>query len=826
MSRRAGREAIAGCLLASIGMAALVGAVFAGTAAPAGAQEKTGYQRPPEPIAKLIDAPASPWVSVGPRNEWLLLANRPPLPSIEEVAQPEERLAGIRVNPRTNGPSRTAYSDGLVLLRIDDQLERPITGLPENPKINRFAWSPDGTWIAFLVTDQEGLSLWAANVADGKARCIVGGRLNAALGRPYAWLADSKTFVVRLVPEDRGPVPPEPIVPAGPIIQESVARKAPARTYQDMLTNEHDEALFEYYMTSQIATATLDGTIKAIGEPGIHATCEPAPGGEYMLVETIHRPFSYTVPHYRFPRRVEVWDLEGRLVKPIADLPLADDVPIAYGSVPTGPRSFDWRADAPATLCWTEALDGGDGGSEAEERDQVYLWEGPFRGEPVPWFTAGQRFDDITWCQGDFALAATWWWQTRNIKVWRLQPDHPGAEPELVQDRSWEDRYNDPGEPVMTHNEYGEEVILTSVDGQKIYMIGDGASGEGDRPFLDEVLLGTWESSRLFQSKAPYYEQPVTVIDPQRPSFLIRRESVTTPPNYYVLNLATDDLSAITDFPNPTPELMGVEKELIHYTRDDGVDLTATLYLPPDYDPDADDPLPMLMWAYPQEFKSADAAGQVQGSPYRFVRVGWWSPMLYLVHGYAVLDDPAMPIVGEGEEEPNDTFIEQLVASAEAAVEEVVRRGVADRDRIAIGGHSYGAFMTAHLLAHSDLFRLGLARSGAYNRTLTPFGFQSDERSLWRASETYWTLSPFMHADKIDEPVLLVHGQADNNTGTYPEQSERFYDALKGLGATVRLVMLPHESHSYRAEESVMHVVAETVEWLDRYVKEAGPREK
>ena len=317
----------------------------------AGAQEASGYQRPPASIARLIDAPGTPWVYVGPNEEWLLVANRPPLPSIEEVAQPEERLAGIRINPRTNGPSRTAYSDGLTLQRIADGLERPVTGLPENPKLNRFGWSPDGQWVAFLVTDRQGVSLWAAAVSDGKARRVVDGRLNAALGRPYAWLVDSRSLIVQLIPEGRGPAPEKPLVPAGPIIQESVGRKAPARTYQDMLTDEHDEALFEYYMTSEIATVDLQGKIERLGDPGLHTTCEPSPDGALLLIETLHRPFSYAVPYYRFPLRIEVWDLKGRLVKQIADLPLADQVPIAYASVRTGPRSATWRADAPATLC-------------------------------------------------------------------------------------------------------------------------------------------------------------------------------------------------------------------------------------------------------------------------------------------------------------------------------------------------------------------------------------------------------------------------------------------------------------------------------------------
>ena len=414
--------------------------------------------------------------------------------------------------------------------------------------------------------------------------------------------------------------------------------------------------------------------------------------------------------------------------------------------------------------------------------------------------------------------------KTRQVRAWQVKPGNPETEPKLLIDRSWEDRYNDPGEPMERRTDKGTWVLLTANNGNTLFLSGGGASPEGDRPFLDEFDLTTLETKRLFRSEAPYFERPVRVLDIKKKLLLTRKESITEPPNYFLRDLKKNEIKQVTYFPHPTPQLINVQKELIRYKRADGVQMTATLYLPAGYSTD-DGPLPMLMWAYPQEYKSADAAGQVTDSPYRFIRVGWYSPLLWLVHGYAVLDNPTMPIIGEGDKEPNDTYVEQLVADAQAAVDEVVRRGVADRDRIAIGGHSYGAFMVANLLAHSDLFRLGIARSGAYNRTLTPFGFQSEERTLWEAPDVYFTMSPFMHADKINEPILLIHGEMDNNSGTFPLQSKRFYSALKGLGATVRLVMLPYESHSYRARESTMHTLYEMTDWMDQYVKNAPKRQ-
>lgn len=784
------------------------------------------YMMPPQILADMIDAPPTPLVSTSPDNAWLLIMHRPDLPSIEELAQPELRLAGLRINPRRHGPSREMTLSGLTFQRLRDGRQTPVTGLPDAARLSGARWSPDGRRVAFVVNTGQDLELWAVGVNDGKARRITpaGSRLNATMGLPFAWLADSKSFVVRLVPADLGPEPEAPLVPIGPTIQENLGRTTPARTLQDLLQNQHDELLFDHYMTSQIAELQWNGRLHPLGEPGVYRSVSPSPDGAFLLTQRIQRPYSYTLQFRSFPLRVEVWDRRGELVHLVADLPLQDQVPLSFGSVPTGPRSIGWRPDQPAELVWVEALDGGDGGQPAELRDRVVTLAAPFSGEPIALIELAQRYGGVMWGGEDLALVASWWWATRNQRVWQVQPGDRTTAPRLVEDRSWQDRYNDPGQPLMRANRYGRSVLLTADDGRTLFLRGAGASPEGDRPFLDAWTIATDEKTRLFRSEAPYFESPVDLIDVQGRVLLTRRESQTEPPNYFRRDLASGALTQITGFPDPTPQLAGVSKELIHYERADGVPLTGTLYLPAGYDPEVDGPLPALLWAYPNEFKSRQDAGQVTDSPHRFTRVGWWSPVLHVVRGYAVLDDPTMPIVGEGDEEPNDTFVEQLVASAAAAVEELVRRGVGDRDRMAVGGHSYGAFMTANLLAHSDLFRTGIAQSGAYNRTLTPFGFQAEERPLWEAPEVYAAMSPFMHAEKIDEPILLVHGAEDNNSGTFPMQSERLYGALKGLGGTARLVMLPHESHGYRSRESIMHLLWETDRWLEQYVKNAVRR--
>lgn len=800
--------------------------VFGSLSTPPQAQDspRMSYQIPPDHLSTLVDAPSTPSVSVGPEREWLMLMQRPELPSIEEVAAPEKRLAGLRLNPRNTGPSRARYYNALAFQPLPDGEKITVTGLGTNPRISNLDWSPDGEKVAFTLTFPDRIELWMVEVGESLARRLTELKVNDTYGRPFYWLAGSEHLIVCTVSPQRGPQPGEPAVPSGPNVQENLGRKTPARTYQDLLANPYDEEMFEWLLAKQLVELDLEGKVKVIGDPALIRSAEPSPDGNYLLVESIHRPYSYTVPVYRFPVRTEVWDRDGNVIHIVYDAPLADQIPIAYGSVQTGPRGISWRADEAATLYWSEALDGGDAGMEAEWRDQVYTLEAPFDGKAAPLIKLGLRFGGITWGDEDLALVTEHWWKDRRLKQWRIWPSQPDKDPELLQDRDYQNRYDDPGDPLMRPTKWGTSVLLTANESRTLFLVGSGASGEGDRPFLDRFDLETKRAERLFRSEAPYYEVPVKLMDAEEMRLLTRRESVDEPPNYYIRDLRSGGVEQITNFEHPTPALLGVAKELVTYQRDDGIELSGELYLPADYDT-SQGPLPMLMWAYPREFKDKQAASQVQGSPYRFVRIGWWSPLLWLVDGYAVLDHPTMPIVAEGDEEPNDTYVEQLTASAQAAIDAMVARGVADPDRIAIGGHSYGAFMTANLLAHGDMFRAGIARSGAYNRTLTPFGFQSEERTFWEAPDIYFTMSPFMHADKIDEPLLMIHGQADNNSGTYPLQSERMYGAMKGLGATVRLCMLPAESHSYRARESIMHMVWEMTEWLDRYVKNAGPRE-
>jgi dipeptidyl aminopeptidase/acylaminoacyl peptidase len=826
MDRSLRRFILAGLLLAASPLVLADSKAPAPVTAPA-----SGYLAPPAPLQALVDAPRPPQLSISPHRDLLALTPTPPLPGIDVVAQPELKLAGLRINPRTYAQSRFVFGSDLWLMDVATGKEIRPQGLPKPLSIATSAWSPDQRYLAFnQVNAREGTNeLWLVDIGARSARRLISLPLNTVAGRGYRWMPDSSQLLVQLQPEGQGAAPVGNSIPTGPDTQQTQAGSGvkAIRTYEDMLRNEDDAKLFEYYLRSQSALVSLDGKVTKLGEPALTLGLAPSPDGHYLLRERVERPFSYLVPVDSFPRRIEVLDRDGKLVKEIAHLPLVEGLPTGNDAVPTGVREITWRADAPATLVWAEAQDGGDPARKSDIRDIVQMQSAPFEQAPVTLAKLGSRYAGAYWANGDLALIDEFWWKTRRVKQWRVSPDHPAQAPALVREGSSEDRYRDPGTPATMLDEHGQSRLIVTADGQNIYRLGEGASPEGDRPFIDRVNLQSGSSTRLFQSQAPYYEDPQVLLDAQGTRALISRESPTEPTNYYVRDLAANGkLHELTHFPNPLPQLKGVKKEQIRYKRKDGVELTATLYLPPNYDPKKDGPRPMLMWAYPAEFKSADAAGQVTDSPYRFNRISYWGPQAFLTMGYTVLDNFSVPIVGEGSKEPNDTYIPQLVASAEAAVDEVVRRGVADRNRIAVGGHSYGAFMTANLLAHTRLFKAGIARSGAYNRTLTPFGFQSEERNYWQATDVYNTMSPFNYAENIKDALLMIHGEQDNNSGTFPIQSERMYAAIKGLGGTSRLVLLPNEAHAYRARESIMQMLAEMNSWLDLYVKQAKPAGK
>ncbi len=771
------------------------------------------YRKPPKEVLDVLQAAAPPSARTNPPGTHLLLTRTRRYPPIAEVSQPMLRLGGLRINPRSNGPHLGTTITEMNLIRIEDGKPIPVS-TPTGARMSLPRWSPDGKWFAFTNTSGEKIDLWTGDTATGRAKAVSGLRLNAAYGETIQWMPDSRHLLVQTVPVGRGAAPAAPNAPAGPKIQESAGKPAPVRTYQDLLSSAHDENLFDYYMTAQIMLVDVEtGKATAFGQPGIHSTMEPSPDGLLVLVTRIARPYSFLHPHTSFPREIGIWDRSGKMISKLFTQPLSDSVPIE--GVAPGPRSIAWRPDEPATLTWVEALDEGNPRNKVPHRDKLMSWKAPFSGQPAEWMRLEQRFQNVDWGQA-VALVRDYERDRRWARTFALATNDRGASPKLLFSRSIQDRYGDPGSPVEVTSPRGARVLLQ--DGDWIYLNGEGAAPKGARPFLDKYNWRSGETKRLFQSGERGYEQVQAVLTANGDRLLTERESSTEAPNYYVRSTGASP-RALTDFRDPTPQLRRIRKQLVNYKRHDGVNLSFTLYLPPDYKEGTR--LPAVVWAYPREYVDADTAGQFGGSTERFTMLTGTSHLFLLLAGYAVLDNASMPVVGPPQT-VNNTYVEQIVANAKAAIDKAAEMGFIDPQRTGVGGHSYGAFMTANLLAHSDLFRAGIARSGAYNRTLTPFGFQSERRTIWEAQPVYLRMSPFLVADKIKEPLLLIHGEADNNSGTFPIQSERMYQAVRGNGGTVRLVMLPHESHGYAGRESVEHTVAEMIEWFDRYVKNAG----
>lgn len=785
------------------------------------AQENLNYQKPPKEILELADYERAPSVSMDSKKENMLLSYTNTYKSLDDLNQDEMKLGGLRINPTTNISSTVTYINNLKISKVKNGTPKQVMGLPENPKIANISWSPDEKKIAFTHTTEKGVQLWVVDVNSGIAKKLTSDNLNANLGNPTNWFRDSNQILIKVLPENRpNLIDNEKGLPEGPIVSETSGGKSSQnRTYQDLLKNKIDETNFEILVTSELHSVDLNGNQKLFKPAAIYADESFSPDGKYILITKINKPFSYVVPYSRFPQTESVYDINGNLIKEVNNVPLDEIRAKGFMSTRAGKRGISWRADEASTLYFTEALDGGDANKEVDFRDEVFLWKAPFTEAPKSLLKTKLRFSGITWGTSEIAMYVEYWYDTRTLKRYLINPSSNGGNPKLIEDRNYQDKYSDPGSFQMKKNDFGRYVL--NIENNKMYLLGDGFTKEGQFPFIDEFDLNTLKTKRLYKSDLKTKKEDLlSVEDAKKGDVLVRIESKNEYPNYYFRNLKSKKLTQVTNFKNPFESLKNVYKEVITYKRNDGVTLSGTLYLPAGYDrAKKDKKLPLLIWAYPQEFKDKNSAGQTTQNPNEFTFPYYGSFVYWVTRGYAVLDDAAFPIIGEGTTEPNDTFIPQLVANAEAAINAVDNLGYIDRTKVGVGGHSYGAFMTANLLSHSNLFACGIARSGAYNRTLTPFGFQSEQRNYWDVPNIYNTMSPFMNAEKMKTPILLVHGEADNNPGTFTLQTERYYQALKGLGAPARMVILPKESHGYRAKENIFHLLWEQDQFLEKHLK-------
>ena len=775
------------------------------------------YKLPPPEVVKILEAPLTPSVVVSPTRDAMLIVDVEGYPPIQHLSRPLLRLAGVRIDPGLGALQRTVRYTGIEVVPLDGGAHKRIE-LPAGSKIGMPRWSPRGTSFAFTRDLTDGVELWVVDAAKGQGRAIpkvrivdvLTGGLTGTGG--FQW-TDDRHLLVHQVPSGRGPAPAAPDAPIGPNVEETSGKVAQVATFQDLLKSPRDEELFRHYASSQLASIdTATGTVTTIGEPGLIASADPSPDGKFLLITILKAPFSYRVPYFWFARSILVLDAKGKQVRTIAELPVSDETP--RQGVPTGPRSVEWQPLADATLAWAEALDGGDPVRKVSHRDKLLSLAAPFQGEPTEIIKVQQRFLRLNWTAKPGLAFLTEFDRDRRWNTTSLIDLADPSARRVIFDLNVSDAYKNPGTLLTELRPNGQTTLLQ--DGDRVYLSGSGASDSGDRPFLDAMDSKTLKKERLFRCSEDAYERPLSFIGTSRTRILIEHQTKSEPVNFFVVDLKSGERTKLTDFKDPAPELTKLSKELIKYKRGDGVALSGTLYLPPGHKPGTR--LPLIIWAYPLDYSDAAIAGQVRGSPHTFTALRGDDPRFFLTQGYAVLMDATMPVVGDPET-MNDTYVEQIVAAAKAAIDTLDEKGVIDPKRVGVAGHSYGAFMTANLLAHSRLFAAGIARSGAYNRTLTPFGFQTERRSFWEAPELYMKMSPFTYADKIKDPLLLIHGEADNNTGTFPIQSERLFQAIMGSGGTARLVLLPHESHGYRARESVLHVLAEMFDWADKYVK-------
>ncbi|MBP9793695.1 MAG: S9 family peptidase [Flavobacterium sp.] len=784
-------------------------------------QENVTYQKPSSEILVLADYERAPSVLMDTKKEYMILTYRSTYKTLSDLNQEEMRLGGLRINPVTNISSTLTYINNIKVRKIKDKNEIQVNGLPQNPNIAYLSWSPDETKVAFTNTTSKGVELWVLDIPTATAKKLTEDNLNANSGSPFSWYRDGKSILVKALPKNRMPlIDTKKDLPNGPIVSIGEGKASSNRTFQDLLKNPTDEINFENLITSELNKVNLDGTSSLFKKADSYIGESFSPDGNYLLINVLKKPFSYIVPYSRFPITTEVYDLNANLVKVINESPLTEIMPKGFMAVKKGKRTISWRNDEPSTLSFVEALDGGDPANKVDYRDEISLWKAPFNEKPVVILKTPQRFSGVIWGNQSVAIAYDNWYDTRNIKTYLFNPSNPAEAPKVISDRNQQDIYTDPGNFETKRNQYGRNVL--AIENNNLYLLGDGFTKKGQFPFIDEFSLASLKTKRLYQSAFTNKKEEIhSIVDFKKGDILVSIQSPTEFPNYYFRNIKTKDkLTSITNFKNPFESIKNVYKEVIKYKRKDGVELSGTLYLPAGYNRVAKkEKLPLLVWAYPEEFKDKNSAGQNNKNPNEFTFPYYGSFIYWVTKGYAVLDDASFPIIGEGKTEPNDTFITQLVSNGEAAIDAVDNLGYINRKKVAIGGHSYGAFMTANLLTHSNLFACGIARSGAYNRTLTPFGFQSEQRNYWEATEVYNTMSPFMNAEKMKTPLLLVHGEADNNPGTFTLQTERYFQALKGLGAPVRMVILPKESHGYVAKENIFHLLWEQDQFLEKYLK-------
>ncbi len=773
------------------------------------------FKLPSKKIMDVFNAPRSSYLSPISKTKLAIEYDYLIYPTLETISKPFLKLAGKKIDASLNSIVGKRPYHSLRIKNFENDEIYPVT-IPKTEYVIEFKTSQNKKYLSYLSVGKDGIYLNIFSLTTFKHIYKSDFKINNTNNYlAMNWGVDGESMILSIIPNDRGSVPKKTAKDISPLTKESYGKISKVRTYTNLLKSEFDEKLFDYYFTSQMIKLDFkENKITKLGEPAIFRDFSLSPDGEFYLTKIVQKPYSYSVPSFRFGYKYEIWNSDGLSIKEIISKPVQDQIP-TWG-VETGMRYLNWISTENSTLYWAEAQDGGDPKAKVEYRDFLYKFESPFDKNYSLFKKVKERFGGISWFKekGKYIFS-----ENDYDKEWTIERisdlyDQNFKDRKIL-DISWNDKYGNPGDLLTEKNSRGYDIILEN-SGDLFYK-GRGATKKGNFPFVDRVKKDDFKNKeRIFLASENSYEIFRGFYNSDFEKLIIRRETKTDPRNYFIHDIRSKTKTKITNYIDHTPEIRKIRKELVTYQREDSLLLSGTLYYPIGYEKGKK--YPLLIWAYPQEYRDASQASQVSGSDNKFTSFWASSPLYALLDGYIVLHNAAMPVVGDVIER-NNTFGEQIKMNAKAAIDFLDNKEIIDRERVAVGGHSYGAFMTANLLIYSDLFKAGIARSGAYNRSLTPFGFQSERRSYWEAKDFYNKVSPFMNAEKIKTPLLLVHGQKDSNSGTYPIQSERLFDAIKGNGGTVKLVMLPYEDHGYYARESNLHVIAETMEWLNKYLK-------
>ena len=775
------------------------------------------YQLPCERIVEIFDRPLHPLVSVLHGQDKMMSYDLSIYIPLEWLAQEVVHYGEINIYSRSRSRPRVNFHSGIHVVDIssatkgleETSFHSTRLDLPKNSAFGGGMPSFSGHALFTIEYLYDRMVLWHVDTSTYETRVLLDGGLTQVTNSVASWFPDNVNLLVSLIPENMEKPELASNVPTGPIIRETTGRESRIITRPNLIQDSHEEALFEYYATTQLGVLnTITGELRRIGSPGVITSTLVSPNSRFVLVHEHIKPFSKTVAYWHFPSRWYVYDLvENREIELVRH-PQA--VP-QFGRVQTGKRWFSWHPLMDASLIYVEALDGGESNAPATYRDDIRLLNHPFRGNGRRLFRTAQRLQEISFIDRDTYILSEFEWRTNTTITTLVNSRNRRHQ---ISRRHIRAIYDSPGSPVTYTTNRGQTLVLRQ--GNYIFFIGDGVSRDSRVPFVDKLNVNTFVRQRIVEFDEEDFVQILDFYNNNPERLLILRQNRTTPNNMFLVNLADNTEIALTQIVDNVPELTNLPTRVIRYMREDGVQLSGLLYLPANFD--GSERIPLLMSAYPREFIDAATASQIVNQDNRFVRPFGSSNLYMCLDNVAVLVNAAFPIIGDTET-ANNTFIEQSIMNARAAIDYLYEEGIIDRDKVVISGHSYGAFMVLNMLAHSDLFAGGIAQNGAYNRTLTPFGFQSERRSLWQARDTYINLSPFLFANQIQAPLLLIHSTEDTNPGTFPLQSRRLFEALEGLGKTARYVQLPLEGHNYRARETHLHLLWEYQKFFDDFIR-------